>query len=224
LGYKVAAFASDAYRPRDEGVYVGYGVPGLQLARFSMRDDRTMFLLVMADPSSDSTPLGGREAQEAYLKGRLAGIGWEADRILDAQSKADDLYFDCVSQIEMEGWCTRRIALVGDAAYCPSLLAGEGAALAIFGAYVLAGELAIGDTYESALKRYERRLRQFLRKKQAAARRFAGTFAPRTQMGLALRNLVSRALAMPFMVDLTMGRSVRDDIEVPVYHVSGPNP
>jgi len=34
-----------------------------------------------------------------------------------------------------------RTVLVGDAAYCPSLLAGEGAAFAMAGAYILAGEL-----------------------------------------------------------------------------------
>jgi len=49
LGYGVAAFAVNGYRPRDEDVYVSYGVPGKQAARFAMREDRTMFLFVFAD-------------------------------------------------------------------------------------------------------------------------------------------------------------------------------
>ncbi|HVW27379.1 MAG TPA: FAD-binding domain [Polyangiaceae bacterium] len=217
LEYTVAAFAFDGYRPRDEGAYVAYSVPRLQVARFSMRDDRTMFLLVAADASPESATLVDRRAQEAYLKRRFARIGWETDRILELVPAADDVYFDRVSQIRMNRWCTRRVALVGDAAYCPSLLAGEGAGLALLGAYVLAGELVTGDSHDSALERYEGRLRRFLDEKQAAARRFAGSFAPKTHLGLFLRNWLSRALSSPFMADLTLGRSLRDDIELPRY-------
>jgi 2-polyprenyl-6-methoxyphenol hydroxylase-like FAD-dependent oxidoreductase len=39
LGYQAAAFEVEGYRPRDELVYVGYGVPGRQIFRFSMRED-----------------------------------------------------------------------------------------------------------------------------------------------------------------------------------------
>ena len=38
-------------------------------------------------------------------------------------------------------------SLVGDAAFCPSLLAGQGSALAMIGAYVLAGELGQASLY-----------------------------------------------------------------------------
>ena len=48
LGYMVAAFEVDGYRPRDEGVYVSYAAPGRQVARFAMRGDRTLFLFVFA--------------------------------------------------------------------------------------------------------------------------------------------------------------------------------
>lgn len=217
LGYTVAAFACDGYRPRDENVYVGYGAPGLQLSRFAMRDDRTMFLLVAADDSPESAVFTNRQAEEAYLNSRFSGVGWEADRILELLPTADDLYFDRVSQMHLERWSTPRIALVGDAAYCPSLLAGEGTALAIFGAYVLAGELSVGDTYEAAFRRYEQRLQRFLVDKQAAARRFAGSFAPKTRLGLSIRNWTTRALAIPFVAELTIGSSLRDAIEVPRY-------
>ena len=42
-------FTVNGYRPRDEDVYVSYGLPGRQVARFPMRDDQTMFLFVFAD-------------------------------------------------------------------------------------------------------------------------------------------------------------------------------
>ncbi len=49
LGYKAAAFQVEGYSPRDELVYVMYTQVGQQVARFAMRDDRTMFLFTFAD-------------------------------------------------------------------------------------------------------------------------------------------------------------------------------
>jgi hypothetical protein len=34
------------YRPRDEDVYLMYGRPGRMLGRFTLRDNRTLFLIV----------------------------------------------------------------------------------------------------------------------------------------------------------------------------------
>jgi 2-polyprenyl-6-methoxyphenol hydroxylase-like FAD-dependent oxidoreductase len=215
LGYTVAAFAAADYRPRDEDVYVGYGVPSRQVARFAMRDGRTMFLLVSADHAAGVTAMSARSAQKAHLRERFSTIGWECSTIADLLDAAEDLYFDRVSQIRMQRWCTKRVALVGDAASCPSLLAGEGSALAILGAYVLAGELAKSRTPESAFALYEQSLSRFLREKQDAAEKFAGTFAPKTRMGLFLRNKISSAMALPFVAQLTLGRSLRDDITLP---------
>jgi 2-polyprenyl-6-methoxyphenol hydroxylase-like FAD-dependent oxidoreductase len=49
-----------------------------------------------------------------------------------------------------------RVALFGDAAFCVSLLAGQGSALAMVSAYILAGELhrCNGD-YAEAFRRYQ---------------------------------------------------------------------
>lgn len=49
LGYHVAAFEVLDYSPRDELVYVSHSVPGRQVSRFAMRDDRTLFLFVFRD-------------------------------------------------------------------------------------------------------------------------------------------------------------------------------
>ena len=44
----VAAIEVPDYRPRDELVYVIYGMPGRQVARFALHDGRTLFLFVFA--------------------------------------------------------------------------------------------------------------------------------------------------------------------------------
>ena len=100
LGYKVAAFAIDGYRPRDELVYVMYTEVGQQVGRFAMRGDRTMFLFTFAD--EDAAGVSNTQAQKALLRKRFGASGWECPQILDTLDAADDLYFDRVSQIRMD--------------------------------------------------------------------------------------------------------------------------
>jgi 2-polyprenyl-6-methoxyphenol hydroxylase-like FAD-dependent oxidoreductase len=119
----------------------------------------------------------------------------------------------------MDRWSRGRVALVGDAAYCVSLLAGQGSALAMTGAYVLAGELArSAGRHEDAFERYEKLLRDFISTKQQGAERFASAFAPRTRWGLLFRNQVIKAAAIPGVARLTFGRDIVDTLELPNYH------
>lgn len=216
LGYKVAAFESDGYRPRLENVYVMYSQPGIQLARFALRGDRTLFLFVYADPDPS---LPGEPRAE--LRRRFQGQGWECDAILQLLEDGPDLYFDRVSQTRMPAWSRGRVALIGDAAACPSLLAGQGSALAMLEAYVLAGELhlAQGD-YQSALAAYHDRLGTFLRNKQDKARHFAKSFVPASALQIFLRNQLTRLFKLPLVAELTMGGEFSDPMELPSYALS----
>src|SRR5262245_10783934 len=118
----------------------------------------------------------------------------------------------------MDRWTKGRTALVGDAAACVSLLAGEGAGLAMAEAYVLAGELrTCGGEHGAAFARYEERLMPFLRHKQATAAKFASALAPRTAFGITFRNLVTRLMRIPCVVDFFFGRLLRDEIKLPDY-------
>jgi len=123
-----------------------------------------------------------------------------------------------VSQIRMDKWSQGRIGLVGDAAFCPSLLAGQGTALAMVAAYILAGELGTtGKSPEEALERYQLQLYSFISAKQRAAEKFARSFAPGTRWGLFLRNQITKAFAIPFIPELVMGPGLLDRIDLPVY-------
>jgi 2-polyprenyl-6-methoxyphenol hydroxylase-like FAD-dependent oxidoreductase len=216
LGYMVAAFEATGYRPRDDDVYVTYGEPGRMLGRFALHDDRTLFLFVfLADPAS--IPVHASE-QKAVLRERFGAGNWECPSILGELDHAGELYFDRVSQIRLDRWSTGRVALVGDAAYCVSLVAGQGSALAMTGAYVLAGELAkAGLHHENAFARYEEVLRNFITSKQRGAERFAAAFAPKTRWGLLLRNLVIQACAVPGVARYTFGRDIVDALRLPDY-------
>ena len=89
------------------------------------------------------------------------------------------------------------MVLVGDACQAVSLLAGQGASLAVAGARVLADELADDSDLPAALGRYHARLAPTVAAKQAAGRRTAEWFLPSTRSRLALRRLALRAMRLP---------------------------
>lgn len=216
LGYVVAAFEARGYRPRDEDVYLIYGQPGRMVGRFTQREDRTLFLLVFA--AQDASLPETLDAQKAMLRKVYGRCGWECAEVLTELDRTDQLYFDRVSQIRMPNWSHGRVALIGDAAFCVSLLAGQGSALAMISAYVLAGELASAHgQYHEAFARYDTLLRNYIDRKQRGAERFAGAFAPKTGAGMFLRNLVVRTFAIPGLARLVVGRDIADAVELPGY-------
>jgi 2-polyprenyl-6-methoxyphenol hydroxylase-like FAD-dependent oxidoreductase len=218
LGYHIVAFEVEGYRPRDELVYVGYGVPGRQIFRFSMRNDKTVFLFVFRDEHLTTASLSSEQERKAALTHVFADVGWECPGILAALPSVRDIYFDRVSQIRMDRWAKGRTALVGDAAACISPLGGEGAGLAMAEAYVLAGELRnCGGDHSEAFARYQERLMPFLKRKQATAAKFGSSLAPKTAFGITFRNLVTRLMRLPFLVDFFLGRELRNKIELPDY-------
>jgi 2-polyprenyl-6-methoxyphenol hydroxylase-like FAD-dependent oxidoreductase len=112
---------------------------------------------------------------------------------------SDDLYYDQVAQIDMPRWSTGKVVLVGDACQAVSLLAGQGASLAVAGAYLLADEIVDATDVTAALGRYHARLASTVAAKQAAGRRTAEWFLPSTPSRLLLRRLALRAMRLPVL-------------------------
>ena len=216
LGIVVAVFDIDGYRPRDELVAMMHAEVGFQIVRVALRDDVTMFALTVRHDGD--VPMESVAEQQELLRCRLAGARWETRAILHGMQRARTFYFDRVSQIRMPSWSRGRVALVGDAAACPSLLAGQGSALAMVEAYVLAAELARSNgDHANAFALYERRLAPFLRSKQDAAQGLSLAFAPRNRWQLSVRNIVIRLMGLPLVANLAMGRSFRDAVELPAF-------
>jgi len=191
-------------------------VAGRQAGRVALRNNATLALLVgRAELIGPDPP---RERQKAALRRAFGDMRWEVPAILDAMERVDDVYFDRVSQIHLPQWNAGRVGLLGDAAACPSLLAGEGTGLAMIEAYVLAGELhRTGGDVARAFAAYQARLHSFVTAKQKAALGFRGFFAPRTAAGLQVRRLAVKAFSVPFLAKRLVARSVRDDFELPEY-------
>jgi len=221
MGCHVASFEVAGYRPRDEDLYVAHTAPGRYVARFPIRDDKTLFFMLLRDEYlPDSLPVS-ESGRKAALKDAFSSMGWECPAILSALDDVDGVYFDSISQIRMEGWTKGRVALIGDAAACPSLIAGEGAGLALAEAYVLAGEIHThGADLDSALKQYEKRIKPYAARKQRYAESLVPSFVPKTALGVRARDFATLLMRLPMFPRLLMGRYFRDAMELPEYGIA----
>ncbi|MCH1882313.1 FAD-dependent monooxygenase [Agrococcus sp. ARC_14] len=156
-------------------------------------------------------PLGdGRVTGFAVLGGvapadarqAIAGIGVLGRRAVRAIREP---YIDDVAQTVVEPWVRGRMVLLGDACAAVSLLAGQGASLAIAGAERLAEELAFAkhpSDVTAGLATYERDWRPVIEREQARGRAAAGTFAPHTRFELEAQRAVLKATALPGVAHL----------------------
>ncbi len=77
------------------------------------------------------------------------------------------------------------MTLVGDAGYCPGPAVGGSTSLAVYGAYVLAGELArAGGDHDAAFAGYEDIMRPPVAQSRAFARTTAKTIVPGSRWGV----------------------------------------
>jgi 2-polyprenyl-6-methoxyphenol hydroxylase-like FAD-dependent oxidoreductase len=141
LGYYVGVFTMPNVLNLERQWLMSY-LPGkmVNIVNYG-RDKHTRGILIFASP-----PLSYDRADIAQQKALVANAFaadscWETPAILKGMQAADDLYFDDVTQIHMKHWSNGRVALLGDAAYAPTLITGQGSSVAVVGAYVLAGEL-----------------------------------------------------------------------------------
>jgi 2-polyprenyl-6-methoxyphenol hydroxylase-like FAD-dependent oxidoreductase len=159
------------------------------------------------------------EAQRRMLRERLSHGGWEVPAILSAMDVATDFYLDELVRIEMPRWSEGRVVLLGDAAYCGSPLTGQGTAMALVGAYVLAGELAAhADDVPLALDRYETVLRPFVARAHELPPGGLAGMAPKSKLGIRLGLTMSKLMTTRALQPLmTRMLSKTEDYVVPAY-------
>jgi len=155
--------------------------------------DRVHGFLSFARTDPPFAAFADPDAQRDLVASTFAGAGWEVPRMVAGLRTADDLFFDVVSQIRMPAWSRGRVGLVGDAAYAPSFLSGQGTSIALVGAYVLAGELAATPDHRAGFDRYEQRMREFVHRNQAIADGGGTAVAPTTRRGMLARYAMLRA-------------------------------
>jgi 2-polyprenyl-6-methoxyphenol hydroxylase-like FAD-dependent oxidoreductase len=199
---------------------LGYGEPGVSVGIRSIHDNQeAMAFLSFRSPELDYD-YRDIEAQKAMVRERFAGVAWETPWLLEHMGAAPDFFFDSCAQIQLESWSAGRVALLGDAAFCPSPLSGQGTSLAIVGAYVLAGELAAAQgNHAVAFAQYQRTLRGFVAANQKMGRDNAANAAPASRLGVGAQYLVMAALRYLPGKTLLMRKLLRavNDLELPDY-------
>jgi len=171
-----------------------YPQPGRLVFAYSTGPDAPAQVgLAFASPelSYDRRDVAG---QQLLIRQAFTDGGWEVPRLLDAVDAAGDLYFDSISQVHLPRWSAGRVALIGDAAHCPSPASGQGTSMALVGAYVLAEKLAAADGHEAAFERYEAALRPYAEINLAFGRKMAKDMVPRSAWRIAVQNYGMRTL------------------------------
>lgn len=129
-------------------------------------DEKETTVLVTFPRDTPDVASDNAQARRQFLIDALQGRGVLAERIIDALGSVRDFYFGPMSQVRAPKWSKGRFVMIGDAAYCPTPFTGEGTALALVGAYVLAGEIKRRAAYPEALNAYESLVRPYVERSQ----------------------------------------------------------
>ncbi len=172
-----------------------------QLGLYGLDDGRVAVFAVHRTEDA-RLPEDPREA----LRRTYTGMGDLVERAVANCPPPDAVYYDQVAQIDAPRWTDGRVALVGDAAYAVSLIAGQGASLGVAGAYLLAERLHAATSVQGGLTDYERRWRPVIRATQQAARdRVTEWFLPTSSARLLARRWGFRAMRLPGLDRLLVG-------------------
>ncbi|MEU6583876.1 FAD-dependent monooxygenase [Nocardia sp. NPDC046763] len=197
LGAYIAFFTVPT--PPGTGLETGWvgvlPVPGSMVALRPDPDPATSMAIFSTRVPADPALRGNITVQQNLIRERLTGHGWVIPAILDAMPAAPDFYFDEVTRVRMPRWSQDRVVLLGDAAYCGSPMTGMGTALALIGAYLLAGELlSTPADFERAFDRYEQILRPLVTEVQKGTETSVRLRHPETRRGVAIMQTLMRVL------------------------------
>lgn len=104
----------------------------------------------------------------------------------------------------MDRWHRGRVVLVGDAAWCVTLMGGGGASLALIGGHVLAASLAAAGPGAPAegFAAFERWMRPLASRVGSTPRALVRFAYPRTRLGLAARGVADRLVTATILRSL----------------------
>lgn len=142
--------------------------------------------------SAEEIPYDRRkqDEQKRMIRRYFEGGRWRVTELLEEMMSSDSFYFDKLCQVHMNSWTMGRVALVGDAGYCPSPAAGMGGSVAILGAAAL-GEAfeKHPDDFAAAFQEYNEKFRPVIEGIQAQAVEFGlEMFMPVSEEAIQKRN------------------------------------
>jgi 2-polyprenyl-6-methoxyphenol hydroxylase-like FAD-dependent oxidoreductase len=206
LGYYFAAFPVPNLDHFEDGAIIHLEQNRQAMVYPDNRGGYTALLVFRAEQAGQVAPA----RRKAMLAGHYRGAGWVIPQMIDSIGDTTPVYLDSMTQIRMPRWSEGRVALIGDAAHCLTLVSGMGASTAMGGAHILAEELGRTGDARAAYGAYERRVRPFAEDKQRKAERVAGRFVPSSRLGIQASYLILRLLFTPLLGRL-IGRQLGVD-------------
>lgn len=189
---------SSAYRlPNDIGLqarFENHMERSRYMCVYTTRDDDLACVFIW---QSDAPAAPPPEARYDELKRQYADAPALVQRVLEAYPQNQTVYMDPLIQIEMAQWSKGSIVLLGDAAHCITLLSGQGASSAFWGACALC-EALVSQPKAEAFRTYENTLKPVISELQPATRLAARWYVPRTSLRYAMRDAAMRYLPDAF--------------------------
>lgn len=168
-------------------------------------------ICVFAFLSNEKPPRDQAGAKE-MLRSQYPSDNRFVQHYLDQITPETDLFIDQVAQIHNPDWCKGRVALIGDAASCMTLLSGQGSIMAMAQAYVLAHELErSGGNHTKAFAKYQDALRPDIESKMNVAAKVS-VLIPTTWAQLLLFKLIARFMRFKFTQKILFGSYLKPTI------------
>lgn len=178
--------------------FYSYSIPGKQASVYPLNDgDLAAFFLFK---SKKLGRLSQKEIEDLVIE-KFGDSGWKFSEIAQKVKDNDSLFFDSLTQISMPKWYKNRVVLVGDACQCLTLIAGQGASMAMSGSYLLAEVLKKwkddGADFENLphyYQKYQDLQRPESEKRRKKAKKMVKYFVPDSKWKIFLRNIVMRVV------------------------------
>ncbi|GAB3971539.1 FAD-dependent monooxygenase [Actinoallomurus acanthiterrae] len=169
-----------------------YTEPGRQSVVYPTGEENRLIALFLFRSPSGTSVL--RAERLDLLRSVFRGMGWITPSLLADAPPSESVFMDTMTQIVMPSWHRGRVALVGDACGCMTMVSAQGVSMAMAGAYILAEELATQGDHIRAFTRYQAQMQEEVTRRQRNALVFARSLVPGTRAGLIAQGLANRLI------------------------------
>ncbi|SCX61180.1 FAD-dependent oxidoreductase [Variovorax sp. EL159] len=180
-------------RPRTLDAKIMMMGVGKRLGIMPISDDRLYIFGTVSEPVDRWYP---RAQWPALMRERFAEFGGPARQFLDRLSADSEVLYTAVEEVQAPlPWHAGRVLLIGDAAHASTPFMGQGGAMAVEDAVVLAEMLAADGIGEQTLQAFGRRRYPMCRFVQDASRKVGEAGAVEDAASCARRNTAMQATA-----------------------------
>ncbi|WP_433733808.1 FAD-dependent monooxygenase [Nocardia sp. CA-129566] len=219
LGGYMSFFTIPTPAATEPGWFKMHTVPSAAVAIRPDADPATSKAIITVRTEADPALRRDVAAQHRLIHDALADAGWQTPAVLDAMSTSPDFYFDMLARVDMPSLSNGRVTLLGDSGFCGSPMTGMGTAMAIVGAYVLAGEIASApDDLAKAQTRYAEIVTPFLDKAKELPGGGIKMMLPTSRIGTRMAHVTMRLMTSRVLRPVMMKMMTdTDDYMLPSY-------